>query len=99
MRTIIIVACLLSSEMAQAITKSEFMKLSPKEKQKCAVVIGMPPDYAIPIEDALKLPFEVRNTMSLEIERERALYLIQNIGKRYGDLDVSRLYNLVSRPT
>lgn len=85
---------LTSAMPAYAISKAEFMKMDYKGRQKFAVVVGMSPDYAIPHEEFMKLSFEVRSALAFEIAREMVQYYIQNIGKREGELDASRLYNL-----
>jgi len=77
-----------------AISKVEFMKMTYEGRQKFAIVSGMSNDYAVPREEYLKLPFEIREVMGLEFDKEQVDYRIQNIGKKLGDLDVSYLYRL-----
>ncbi len=85
---------LLSISLGYAISKEEFLKLPYQKRRDFPIIVGISSEYAIPREEFMKLSFEVRSTISLELARQIVQYLVQNVGKKEGDLDTSRLYNL-----
>lgn len=78
-----------------AISKEDFLKTAFDERRRYAVIdCTYSSEYAIPREEYSKLSNETLLAIDLEIAQKQFLYARDNVGKKYKELEVSRLFNL-----
>jgi len=89
---VVVIFCVRAS--VQAISKDDFLKLPNEKRLEYATVVEISSEYAIPKDEYMSLPLEVKHAIALEQQRERLHYAVSNLGKKQKELDVSKLYDL-----